>query len=96
VDERATQPAEREEYIEVTDEAVVAATLVKAIQIQPLSVDPWSPPDPFDVCLETWKLWMCRNGGDLGTQRQKLRTGDDDEDENQRQKDSESVAAAAA
>jgi hypothetical protein len=93
---QAVQPVEREEYIEVSDEAVAAKALVKAIQIQPLSVDPWSPPDPLDVCLETWKSWMCRSDGDLGTQRQKFRSVDDDDDEDERKKDSESVAAAAA
>ena len=92
--ERATVIAESEEFVEVIDEAAVAVA-VKAIQIQPLSVDPWSPPEPLDVCLETWKVWMCRHDGDLGTQRQKLRSTDDD-DEDERQKDSESVAAAAA
>lgn len=94
--ERAPAVAESEEFVEVIDEAAVAVA-VKAIQIQPLSVDPWSPPDPLDVCLECWKIWMSRNDRDLGTQQQKLRTGDDeDDDEDQRQKDSESVAAAAA
>jgi hypothetical protein len=92
-EEHVTVLVESEEFVEVESTAVAMA--VKAIQIQPLSVDPWSPPEPLNVCLETWKVWMCRNDGDLGTQRQKLRSTDDD-DEDERQKDSESVAAAAA
>lgn len=80
----------------MTDETVAAKVLVKAIQIKPLSVDPWSPPDPLDVCLECWKIWMTRNDGDLGTQRQKLLTSDDGENEEERTKrDAESIAAAA-
>ena len=87
---------EKDEFVEVIEEAAVTVA-VKAIQIQSLSVDPWSPPDPLDVCLETWKVWMCRHDADLGTQRQKLRsTDDEDEDEDERQRNSESAAAAAA
>lgn len=94
--EHAPVVAESEEFVEVIDEAAVAVA-VKAIQIQPLRVDPWTPPEPLDLCLETWKHWMCRNDGDLGTQRQKLPAiNDEDEDEDERQKDSESLAAAAA
>jgi hypothetical protein len=91
--ERATQQAESEEYVEVIEKAVAAAVSVKSIKIQPLRVDPWSEPDPLDICLECWQAWMCRNDGDLGTQRQKLLSGGDDEEEAKR--DAESIAAAA-
>lgn len=90
--EPAAPVAAQEEYVEVIEVATAAAVLVKAIQIQPLSVDPWSAPDPLDVCLETWKLWMGRTDGDLGTQRQKLLTSDDEE----AKRDAESISAAAA
>lgn len=93
-DEQMPITVEKDEFVEVIEETAVTVA-VKAIQIQSLSVDPWSPPDPLDVCLETWKVWMCRHDGDLGTQRQKLRPTDD-EDEDDRQIDSESVIAAAA
>jgi hypothetical protein len=61
--------AERDEFVECA--AVAAAVLVKCIEIQPLQVDPWVAPDPLDVCLECWKVWMGRHDGDLGVQGQK-------------------------
>jgi hypothetical protein len=88
--EGAAQQPESDNFVECAP--VAAAILVKAIEIQPLRVDPWVESDPLDLCLEYWKAWMGRNNQDLGTQRQKLRT---DEDEKDVQKDSESVAAAA-
>lgn len=94
--ESAAPVAAQEEYVEVSEVATAAVTLVKAIQIQPLHVDPWSPPDPLHVCLECWKVWMGRNDGDLGTQRQKLLTSDDEENDDEKaKKDAESIAAAA-
>lgn len=83
--------AERDDFVECAP--VAAAVLVKCIEIQPLRVDPWVAPDPLDVCLECWRVWMGRHDGDLGTQRQKLRS---DADDREADKDSESVAAAAA
>ena len=81
--------AERDEFVECA--TVAAVPLVKCIEIQPLQVDPWVESDPLDVCLECWKIWMGRHDGDLGAQRQKLRS-DDDKDSD---RDGESVAAAA-
>jgi hypothetical protein len=80
----------------VSDETVAAKVLVKAIQIKPLIVAPWAPLAPLDVSLECWKIWMTRNDGDLGTQRQKLLTSDDGENDEERTKrDAKSIAAAA-
>jgi hypothetical protein len=97
--ETAAPAAAQEEYVEVNEMVTATAVLVKAIQIQPLSVDPWSPPDPLDVCLECWKVWMGQNDRDLGTQRLKLLSGGDDAnkgDEEAAAREAEHVAAAAA
>lgn len=74
--EGAQLQVERDEFVECAP--VAAAVLVKCIEIQPLQVDPWVAPDPLDVCLECWKVWMGRNDGDLGVQGQKSLRGDGD------------------
>jgi hypothetical protein len=88
--EVATDQAEPDTFVECAP--IAAAALVKVIEFPPLRVDPWVEPDALDICLECWKAWMGRHDGDLGAQRQKLRSDDDDKDP---EKDSESVAAAA-
>jgi hypothetical protein len=47
--EVAAQQPEPDEFVEC---ATAAAILVKAIEIQPLRVDPWVESDPLDLCLE--------------------------------------------
>jgi hypothetical protein len=86
-------PAPNQESEEFIECAPIPAVLVKAIEIQPLRVDPWVEPEALDICLECWKIWMGRHDSDLGAQQQKLRGGEDDGRDPE--KDSESVAAAA-
>lgn len=76
--EPAAPAAAQEEYEEVIEVATAAAVLVKAIQMQAASLDPWSPPSPLDICLECWKTWMGRNDNDLGAQGQRSLRGDGD------------------
>lgn len=92
VGEGAARPVGRDEFIECAP-TVSSSAPVRAMEIPPLRVDPWTEPDPLDICLECWKVWMTRHDGDLGTQRQNLRSND--EDDRYPEKDSESVAAAA-
>lgn len=89
--EVAPAAAHQDDYVEVAECA--SRHVAPARVFQPIPVDPWTPPDPLDVCLECWKSWMGRSDADLGTQQQKLLCSG--EEENRKDVDCESVAAAA-
>jgi hypothetical protein len=72
----APQPAPQDDYVEIAEPAAPQLALVTAHQV--VKVDPWTPPDPLDVCLELWKTSMRHDDKDLGYKNQNTLRGDDE------------------
>lgn len=66
--------------ITFVEEAAPAARAVRVIKAAPaLRADPWSQPDPVDLCLELWKNWMSGDSDrDLGAKTMRGLCGEGD------------------
>lgn len=66
--------------IAFVEEAAPAARAVRVVRAAPaLRVDPWTKPDPVDLCLELWKNWMAGDSDrDLGAKTMRGLSGEGD------------------
>ncbi len=67
--------------ITFVEEAAPAALQVRMVKATApaLRVDPWTKPDPVDLCLELWKAWMAGDSDrDLGAKTMRGLVGESD------------------
>jgi len=66
--------------ITFVEEAAPDARAVRVVKAAPvLRVDPWTKPDPVDLCLELWKNWMAGDSDrDLGAKTMRGLSGEGD------------------
>lgn len=61
------------------EEAPAAAVPAVAAGAPVLRIDPWTKPDPVDLCLELWKSWMAGDSDrDLGAKTMRGLAGEGD------------------
>jgi hypothetical protein len=66
--------------ITFAEEAAPAGRAVRVVNAAPaLRIDPWTKPDPVDLCLELWKNWMAGDSDrDLGAKTMRGLSGEGD------------------
>lgn len=64
-------------FMEESAKPARAVRVVKTSTVQ--SVDPWTKPDPVDLCLDIWKSWMAGDSDrDLGAKTMRGLSGEGD------------------